>query len=65
MDRACTHLSNGFKYDYSPKDGYCHFDHYHYDRNRDASDVELKVPPIEDAQENIDRLKHQAREKGA
>jgi hypothetical protein len=57
MDHACTQLWNGFKYDYSPKDGYCHFDHYHYDRNRDASDVELKVPPIENALENIERLK--------
>ena len=26
MERTC-----GYEYDYSPKDGYCHFDHEYYE----------------------------------
>jgi len=68
MERAC-----GYEYDYSPKDGYCHFDHEHHqdllttDNPNGHGYVERKVPlnwnntaPAEGAMENIQRLKEQA-----
>jgi hypothetical protein len=68
MERAC-----GYEYNYSPTDGYCHFDHdYHEDllttdNPNGHGYVERKVPskrndtgPAEGALENIQRLKEQA-----
>ena len=68
MEQAC-----GYEYDYSPKDGYCHFDHEYYedllktDNPNGHGYVERKVPsnwndtgPAEGALENIQRLKERA-----
>ena len=68
MERAC-----GYEYNYSPTDGYCHFDHEHYedllttDNPNGHGYAERKVPPslfghgpAEGALENIQRLKQQA-----
>jgi hypothetical protein len=67
MERAC-----GYEYNYSPTDGYCHFDHEHYedllttDSPNGHGYVERKVPPslsghgpAEGALENIQWLKQQ------
>jgi hypothetical protein len=68
MERAC-----GYEYNYSPTDGYCHFDHDHHedllttDNPNGHGYAERKVPPslfghgpAEGALENIQRLKQQA-----
>ena len=68
MERAC-----GYEYNYSPKDGYCHFNHelyeklLHTDNPNGHGYVEKKVAlnwndsgPAEGALENIQRLKEQA-----
>jgi hypothetical protein len=68
MERAC-----GYEYNYSPKDGYSHFDHEYYEDLLETDNpnghgyVEKKVPknfwengPAEGALENIQRLKERA-----
>jgi hypothetical protein len=65
MEQAC-----GYEYNYSPKDGYCHFDHENHedllttDNPNGHGYVERKVPPnwndsgpAEGALENIQWLK--------
>jgi hypothetical protein len=68
MEQSCS-----YEYVYSPRDGYCHFDHEHYEDLLKTENpnghgyVERKVPsnwtdtgPAEGALENIQRLKEQA-----
>jgi hypothetical protein len=68
MEEAC-----GYEYNFSPTDGYCHFDHEHYedllttDNPKRHGYVERKVPPSlsgdgpsEGALANIQLLKEQA-----